>query len=115
MAGPGLALLITACLLIGCASPGPPAPLRSTLERWTGNCRAWKPAAWSARCSSCRVIEDPAERGYGQMAPDDPRPVTRDAVMPLASLTKPFTASAVLALAAEGRLGLDDAIGDLPA
>lgn len=53
---------------------------------------------------------------YGTMAPDDPRPITADAVMPLASLTKPFTASAVLALAAEGRLGLDDPIGDhLPA
>jgi CubicO group peptidase (beta-lactamase class C family) len=49
--------------------------------------------------------------GYGTMGVDDPRPVTPSAVMPLASLTKPFTASAVLALAADGRLTLDDPVG----
>jgi len=50
--------------------------------------------------------------GYGTMGLDDPLPVTDNAVMPLASVTKPFAASAVFALAAEGRLGLDDPIGD---
>lgn len=49
--------------------------------------------------------------GYGDMGVDDPRPVTDNAVMPLASLTKPFTASAVLALAAEGKLTLEDPLG----
>ncbi len=49
--------------------------------------------------------------GYGTMGIDDPRPVTAEAVMPLASLTKPFTASAVLALAADGRLRLGDPAG----
>ena len=52
------------------------------------------------------------DRGFGRMGVTDDRPVMPDAVMPLASLTKPFTASAVLALAAEGHLGLDYPIGD---
>lgn len=34
-----------------------------------------------------------------------------DSVMPLASATKPITASAILALTADGRLALDDPIG----
>jgi len=51
-------------------------------------------------------------QGYGAMAPGSDRMIDTDAVMPLASLTKPFTASAVFALAAEGRLGLDEPIGD---
>ncbi len=49
--------------------------------------------------------------GYGTMGLDDPRPVSDNAVMPLASITKPFTASAVFALAAEGKLALDDPVG----
>lgn len=49
--------------------------------------------------------------GYGQRAPGAEDPVTTGTVFPLASLTKPFTASAVLALAADGRLRLDDPVG----
>lgn len=49
--------------------------------------------------------------GYGTMGIGDPRPVTPQAVMPLASLSKPFTASAILALAADGRLAIDDPVG----
>ncbi len=48
---------------------------------------------------------------YGTMGLDDPRPVADNAVMPLASITKAFTASAVLTLAAEGKLALEDPIG----
>lgn len=50
--------------------------------------------------------------GYGHMGVDAPRPVGPEAVMPLASLTKPFTASAVLALTADGRLALDHPVGE---
>ncbi len=50
--------------------------------------------------------------GYGTMGLNDPRPVADNAVMPLASVTKPLTASAVFALAAEGKLALDTPIGD---
>ena len=51
------------------------------------------------------------ERGLGAMSPGDPRPITLDAVMPLASVSKPFTASAALALAADGRIDLNDPLG----
>lgn len=50
-------------------------------------------------------------RGLGTLGPDSEQPVTMDSVMPLASMTKPFTASAVLALAADGKLELDDTLG----
>ena len=49
--------------------------------------------------------------GYGSMGLDDPRPIADNAVMPLASITKAFTASAVFTLAAEGKLGLEEPIG----
>lgn len=49
-------------------------------------------------------------RGLGTLTPTSDQRVTMDSVMPLASVTKPFTASAVLALAADGRLDLNDAL-----
>lgn len=111
MAGPSLALLITACLLVGCASPGTPAPLRIDPEALDQELQGLEARGLVGQILIMQGEDILLERGYGQMAPDDPRPVTRDAVMPLASLTKPLTASAVLALAAEGRLGLDEPIG----
>jgi D-alanyl-D-alanine carboxypeptidase len=47
-------------------------------------------------------------RGYGSasLAPD--RPVTPETVFNLASLTKQFTAAAILRLAQDGKLGVDD-------
>lgn len=50
-------------------------------------------------------------RGFGTLAPDNERPVTLDAVMPLASLSKAFNASLILSLAADGHLDLDEPIG----
>ena len=52
-----------------------------------------------------------ALRGFGTMTPSGGETVDGDAVMPLASATKPITASAVLALAAAGRLSLADPLG----
>lgn len=51
-------------------------------------------------------------RGFGTVSRSDSRAVDANAVMPLASVTKPITASAVLAMAADGRLALSDPIGD---
>jgi CubicO group peptidase (beta-lactamase class C family) len=50
-------------------------------------------------------------RGVGTLRPDTDERVTLDTVFPLASLTKPLTAAAVITLAADGRLALDDALG----
>ncbi|MDT8408998.1 MAG: serine hydrolase domain-containing protein [Wenzhouxiangellaceae bacterium] len=50
-------------------------------------------------------------KGYGSVQPGSDAPIDADSVMPLASLTKAFTASAVLAMAADGRLSLADPVG----
>ncbi|MGY6553992.1 MAG: serine hydrolase domain-containing protein [Wenzhouxiangella sp.] len=50
-------------------------------------------------------------RSLGTLHPDQAAPVRMDSVMPLASISKAFTASALLALAADGRVDLDDPIG----
>jgi D-alanyl-D-alanine carboxypeptidase len=56
---------------------------------------------------SGRVVK---AQGYGLASIELNAPATADTVYPLASITKPFTAAAVLLLAQEGRLGLDDKI-----
>ena len=50
-------------------------------------------------------------RGYGVADLVSRRPVTVNTVFPLASVTKPVTATVVMQLVEQGRLGLDDAVG----
>lgn len=52
-------------------------------------------------------------RGYGLAQRSARIPVTTETVFPIASLSKQFTAAAVLNLAADGRLALDDTLGGL--
>lgn len=49
-------------------------------------------------------------KGYGMARLDDKLPVTPDTNFRLASITKQFTATAILMLVERGRLGLDDSI-----
>ena len=49
-------------------------------------------------------------RGFGRTRPGGGQAVTPQSVMPLASITKPFTASAILALEADGLLRLVDPV-----
>lgn len=49
-------------------------------------------------------------RGYGFADLTARRPVTADTVFPLASITKTVTATAVMQLVEQGRLGLDEAV-----
>lgn len=49
-------------------------------------------------------------RGYGFADLASRRPVSVDTVFPLASVTKPVTATAVMQLVEQGRLGLDEAV-----
>jgi CubicO group peptidase (beta-lactamase class C family) len=51
------------------------------------------------------------ERGYGFTDLDGKRPMPTDAIFRIGSLTKQFTAAAILQLAEEGKLKLDDPIG----
>jgi CubicO group peptidase (beta-lactamase class C family) len=119
-----IVLLATAC--------GPAADLRSQAE-------AGAPAACTAeveladalrQIDSMLVQRSAAERipgmaagvvcggemvwagGYGVMASDDPRPVTTATRFRIASITKLFTATAVMRLNESRALGLDDDIRD---
>ena len=47
-------------------------------------------------------------RGFGAHEPNSPRPVTADSLFRIASMSKAFTALAILKLRDEGRLRLDD-------
>jgi CubicO group peptidase (beta-lactamase class C family) len=110
------ALLVTAFMLSACAGPGARDNAALNAERMHQALVSLERQGFAGQVVVMQGDRVLLNRGYGHMGPEDPRPITPEAVMPLASLTKPFTASAVLALAAEGRLGLDDPIGDhLPA
>lgn len=50
-------------------------------------------------------------KGYGDATLEWKQPATADTVYLLASMTKQFTATAIMMLAGEGKVGLDDAIG----
>ncbi len=49
--------------------------------------------------------------GFGQANLESNAPVTEDTVFEIASLTKPFTATAIMILVEDGKIGLDDEIG----
>jgi CubicO group peptidase (beta-lactamase class C family) len=99
-----------ALVLSGCAALDLHAPINTVqLERELERLEA---SGFAGQVVVVQGDEVLLNRGYGNMAPGSDRAIDTDAVMPLASVTKPLTASAVFALAAEGRLGLDDPIGD---
>ncbi len=52
-------------------------------------------------------------KGYGVASLESKAPATEDTVYRLASTTKPFTATGVMKLVDEGKIKLDDRIGDL--
>jgi CubicO group peptidase (beta-lactamase class C family) len=106
-----LALTLTGALaLVACATP--PVNLERGTQRLESHLERLEQRGFAGQVAVVRGDEILINRGFGYMAVDDPRPITSQSVMPLASLTKAFTASAVLALAAEGRLGLDEPIGN---
>ena len=49
-------------------------------------------------------------KGYGFADREGKRAMTPDTLLPIASVTKQFTAASVLLLAQDGRLGLDDPV-----
>ena len=69
--------------------------------------------AWGAPGASLVVVrgnEVVVLKGYGRRHVERPEPVTADAVFPLASCTKPFTALLLATLVDEGKLGWDDPV-----
>lgn len=52
-------------------------------------------------------------RAFGRLRPGDPTPMPKDALFRIASMTKPVTSVAALMLVEDGRLRLDQPIGEL--
>lgn len=105
--------LVVACLLLGgCAAVEPVDDIDGARERLAQHLETLAQQGFAGQVAVTHGDDIVILEGYGRMGVDDPRPVTADAVMPLASITKPLAASAVLALAAQGRLALDDPIGN---
>jgi len=99
-------------LLAGCASLPPsdePGALARDLERKFARAERHGFAGQLVVVHGDTVL---VNRGFGTMTPGGERPVGVGAVMPLASVTKPITASAVLRLAGQGGISLDDSIGE---
>ena len=107
------ALVIAACLALAACAPVPVAErdLSGGLAALERELERMERRGFAGQVVVARGDEVLLISGYGTLAPGDDEPVTPDSVMPLASLTKPFTGSAILALAADGKLNLDDPIG----
>lgn len=95
----------------GCAVAPPADRFEAAGKRLTGYLDALERRGFAGQVAIVHQGEILIREGRGRMGTDDSRPVPADAVMPLASVTKPLAASLVMALAAEGRLALDDPIG----
>ncbi|MDT8450802.1 MAG: serine hydrolase domain-containing protein [Wenzhouxiangellaceae bacterium] len=106
----GMILLL--CLTGGCSTLGAPVDPGTRIAELVRKLERLERRGFAGQLVVARGDEVIVRRGFGTMAPGDPRRVDAGAVMPLASVTKPITASAVLALAAEGRLALDEPIGE---
>ena len=99
-------------LAAGCASsPGLRQP-SSLVNRLVADFERLESRGFAGQLVVVHGDEVLVRRGFGSFSSLDSRAVHASAVMPLASATKPFTARAVLALAADGRLALNDPIGD---
>src|SRR5947208_2311830 len=75
------------------------------LEQWAATGAI--PAAALCVGRHGRVI---TPRLFGRQRPDGDEPIRPEALFLVASLTKPVTATAVVMLAEEGKLGLDDRV-----
>ena len=53
------------------------------------------------------------EGAFGRRTVDKPEPMTLDSVFRIASMTKAVTATAAMQLVEEGRIGLDQPMGDV--
>ncbi|MCH8478536.1 MAG: beta-lactamase family protein [Wenzhouxiangella sp.] len=105
--------LLLAVLLGGCvALPDRPVTTVDLATALESRLAAAERRGFAGQLLVMRGEEVLVKRGFGQIVPGQATALDETAVMPLASLTKPFTASAVLALAAAGWLGLDEPIGD---
>src|SRR4028119_1860883 len=105
----GILALAALPALAGCRAERPPAAASPVRE--TALSRALE-AHFAAKSPSGAFLfsirgEPAFAKGYGVLA-EGGAPLTADAVFPIGSLTKQFTATAILQLAARGKLALGD-------
>ncbi|UED83904.1 serine hydrolase domain-containing protein [Streptomyces profundus] len=74
---------------------------------------AWADAGFSGSVALATGGEPDCVASYGQALDDPPTPNTPDTVFAIGSVSKSFTAAAVLQLAGEGALSLDERAGSL--
>lgn len=113
-----IAVALAAIPLISCSGPAPGAAetrergeLVATVDSLVA---AWRRETYAPGVSVAVVRggrDTLVHRGYGVADVENGVPATPETVYPIASLTKTFTAAAVMLLAEEGRLSLDDPVG----
>lgn len=105
--------VLTGCGTVGSESPAGAvgSPDAGTIDRlFSQYARPDVPGAAIVVVDKGRVA---FMRGYGLADLESRTPVTERTNFRLASLTKPFTAMAIMLLVGEGRLGLDDRVRDI--
>lgn len=107
VAGPGPAVL-TLLLGIACTEPPPPRPELDAVSAYMRELERW---GLSGQLLIARGDEVLLDESYGVANPLTGAPVTGETVFDIASLSKQFTAAAILALREEGRLDVRDGIG----
>jgi CubicO group peptidase (beta-lactamase class C family) len=98
-------------LAAGCATGPPGERIDTGLARLKAELERLERQGFVGQVAVAHAGEIVLLQGYGTIRPGGEQPVTAESVMPLASLTKPLTASAILALAADGKLSLRDPVG----
>lgn len=108
------ALALAATLALAACGPGRPPATASATPGTTGLSRDLDNHFAAGKPSGAFLFAIRGEpvfaKGYGVLTEGGP-PLTADAVFPIGSLTKQFTATAILQLAARGKLALGDPIG----
>lgn len=104
---PTLALLVLLAMSAGCASPDPATRAEALLAEYA---RPGAPGASVLILKEGRILY---RKAFGLANLEDAEPATPATNYRLASVTKQFTAMAILLLVDEGRLSLDDRLSDL--
>ncbi|MGY6588904.1 MAG: serine hydrolase domain-containing protein [Wenzhouxiangella sp.] len=108
----GLLAALIALAVTGCAVRPPDHPNSLNIARLDQHAQALARRGFAGQILVATPEDIVFLKGYGPRKPNQPERIAGDHVMPLASVTKPLTASLVLDLAAAGLIELDHPIGD---
>ncbi|HEU0078522.1 MAG TPA: serine hydrolase domain-containing protein [Longimicrobiaceae bacterium] len=111
---PAVCLLLAAPVQAQAPAPRPSTPPGIALEQGVDAAvgRAMQAPIVGISVAVARGDQIILEKGYGLADRESGRPATRETVFEIGSITKQFTAAAVLRLAEEGKLSLDDGVGE---